>query len=83
MDCVNSLEIWGLAPVAQGIEHRFPKPVVAGSNPAGGNRSLGEDKSSDAPEKLTGAAPCETDVDGHEHEWQCQFGFDQRGFGKQ
>src|SRR5262249_14789790 len=26
----------GYAPVAQGIEHRFPKPVVAGSNPAGG-----------------------------------------------
>ena len=25
------------APVAQGIEHRFPKPVVAGSNPAGGS----------------------------------------------
>src|SRR6266508_2556520 len=25
-----------LAPVAQGIEHRFPKPRVAGSNPAGG-----------------------------------------------
>ena len=24
------------ALVAQGIEHRFPKPVVAGSNPAGG-----------------------------------------------
>ena len=24
------------APVAQGIEHRFPKPWVAGSNPAGG-----------------------------------------------
>ena len=24
-----------LAPVAQGIEHRFPKPRVAGSNPAG------------------------------------------------
>ena len=24
------------APVAQGIEHRFPKPCVAGSNPAGG-----------------------------------------------
>lgn len=24
------------APVAQGIEHWFPKPVVAGSNPAGG-----------------------------------------------
>lgn len=23
------------APVAQGIEHRFPKPRVAGSNPAG------------------------------------------------
>src|SRR6266404_833765 len=26
-----------LAPVAQGIEHRFPKPRVAGPNPAGGN----------------------------------------------
>ena len=26
----------GPAPVAQGIEHRFPKPCVAGSNPAGG-----------------------------------------------
>jgi hypothetical protein len=26
----------GKAPVAQGIEHRFPKPGVAGSNPAGG-----------------------------------------------
>ncbi len=26
----------GLALVAQGIEHRFPKPEVAGSNPAGG-----------------------------------------------
>src|SRR5579885_1913414 len=25
------------APVAQGIEHRFPKPRVAGSNPAGRN----------------------------------------------
>src|SRR5439155_26032241 len=25
-----------VAPVAQGIEHRFPKPRVAGSNPAGG-----------------------------------------------
>ena len=25
-----------LAPVAQGIEHRFPKAGVAGSNPAGG-----------------------------------------------
>ena len=24
------------ALVAQGTEHRFPKPVVAGSNPAGG-----------------------------------------------
>src|SRR5829696_2586552 len=24
------------APVAQGIEQRFPKPCVAGSNPAGG-----------------------------------------------
>ena len=24
------------ALVAQGIEHRFPKPCVAGSNPAGG-----------------------------------------------
>src|SRR5262249_14950835 len=27
-----------IAPVAQGIEHRFPKPRVAGSNPAGGTR---------------------------------------------
>jgi hypothetical protein len=27
------------ALVAQGIEHRFPKPCVAGSNPAGGTRS--------------------------------------------
>ena len=27
------------ALVAQGIEHRFPKPVVAGSNPAGGTSS--------------------------------------------
>ena len=26
----------GAAPVAQGIERRFPKPCVAGSNPAGG-----------------------------------------------
>jgi hypothetical protein len=26
----------GPALVAQGIEHRFPKPGVAGSNPAGG-----------------------------------------------
>ena len=25
-----------LAPVAQGIEHSFPKAGVAGSNPAGG-----------------------------------------------
>ena len=24
------------APIAQGIEQRFPKPCVAGSNPAGG-----------------------------------------------
>ena len=30
-----------VAPVAQGIEHRFPKPVVAGSNPAGGNAPPG------------------------------------------
>src|SRR5699024_337348 len=27
------------APVAQGIEQRFPKPRAAGSNPAGGTRS--------------------------------------------
>jgi hypothetical protein len=26
------------APVAQGIERRFPKPCVAGSNPAGGTK---------------------------------------------
>src|SRR5262249_3669265 len=25
------------APVAQGIEHRFPKPRVTGSNPVGGS----------------------------------------------
>ena len=29
------------APVAQGIEHRFPKPGVGGSNPPGGT-SRGE-----------------------------------------
>jgi hypothetical protein len=29
----------GPAPVAQGIERRFPKPCVAGSNPAGGARN--------------------------------------------
>ncbi len=28
--------LYGYAPVAQGIEQRFPKPRVAGSNPAGG-----------------------------------------------
>lgn len=28
------------APVAQGIEHRFPKPCVAGSNPAGGTSKI-------------------------------------------
>ncbi len=28
------------APVAQGIEQRFPKPRVAGSNPAGGTRAV-------------------------------------------
>jgi hypothetical protein len=28
--------IIGIAPVAQGIEQRFPKAKVAGSNPAGG-----------------------------------------------
>lgn len=32
----GTAKIGGGAPVAQGIEHRFPKPVVAGSNPAGG-----------------------------------------------
>src|SRR5258708_7008185 len=31
-----------VAPVAQGIEHRFPKPRVAGSNPAGGSFRLVE-----------------------------------------
>ncbi len=31
----------GFAPVAQGIEHRFPKPQVAGSNPAGGALRIG------------------------------------------
>ena len=28
------------APVAQGIERRFPKPCVAGSNPAGGTSTF-------------------------------------------
>jgi hypothetical protein len=28
------------APVAQGIERRFPKPCVAGSNPAGGTQEM-------------------------------------------
>ena len=32
----NSPENIVFALVAQGIEHRFPKPGVAGSNPAGG-----------------------------------------------
>ena len=31
------------ALVAQGIEHRFPKPCVAGSNPAGGTRVMSQD----------------------------------------
>ncbi len=30
----------GPALVAQGIEHRFPKPCVAGSNPAGGTAKV-------------------------------------------
>ena len=30
------------ALVAQGIEHRFPKPCVAGSNPAGGTLKISE-----------------------------------------
>src|SRR6476469_4101653 len=29
----------GVAPIAQGIEQRFPKPRVAGSNPAGGAKA--------------------------------------------
>src|SRR5882757_1862353 len=33
---VVSWENLRFALVAQGIEHRFPKPCVAGSNPAGG-----------------------------------------------
>ena len=31
-----------LALVAQGIEHRFPKPCVAGSNPAGGTHVMSD-----------------------------------------
>ena len=31
----------GFALVAQGIEQRFPKPCVAGSNPAGGTQQMG------------------------------------------
>ena len=29
----------GFAPVAQGIEHRFPKSQVGGSNPPGGAKN--------------------------------------------
>src|SRR4051794_11885271 len=32
-----------IAPVAQWIEHRFPKPRVAGSNPAGGIEVMARD----------------------------------------
>jgi hypothetical protein len=31
------------APVAQGIERRFPKPCVAGSNPARGANVMSQD----------------------------------------
>src|SRR5215211_192599 len=35
-DAVSTAISTGPAPVAQGIEQRFPKPRVAGSSPAGG-----------------------------------------------
>ncbi len=42
-EIVMSGHVASNALVAQGIERRFPKPCVAGSNPAGGtrNRALG------------------------------------------
>ena len=40
------------ALVAQGIEHRFPKPCVAGSNPAGGT---GPEPRSDSELPIRGA----------------------------
>ncbi len=38
---VGWLDIQLQALVAQGIEHRFPKPCVAGSIPAGGTQNMG------------------------------------------
>ena len=45
--CKKSWNLWRFklpsgsnAPVAQGIEHRFPKAGVAGSNPAGGSPAI-------------------------------------------
>jgi hypothetical protein len=50
-DCLKLLIGKTLAPVAQGIEHRFPKPRVAGSNPAGRTwwiRTCGDELNSDS-----------------------------------
>jgi hypothetical protein len=38
------LGCWSSALVAQGIEHRFPKPCVAGSIPAGGTSGSGSEQ---------------------------------------
>src|SRR4051794_26784761 len=43
------LEIRIFAPVAQGIEHRFPKPRVAGSNPAGRSHERRRDATTCVP----------------------------------
>ena len=48
-----------VAPVAQGIERRFPKPCVAGSNPAGGTNVLLagiRDKAAQTPHQSRGLA---------------------------
>lgn len=46
------------APVAQGIEHRFPKPCVAGSNPAGGTAKISETPSGQRIRFHVGRSTC-------------------------
>ena len=36
----DSIYLFAMAPVAQGIEHRIPNPGAAGSNPAGGANEI-------------------------------------------
>ena len=51
----RSTEIPAIAPVAQGIEHWFPKPGVAGSNPAGGaNQSSARTRAAASPPTALG-----------------------------